>query len=114
MTSYRVVFAGGPAIGKTALILRRVKESFTEFNEATVGSDQYVITQTVTGPSGTPLTISLILVDTAGQEKFRSMAPFFFREANVVVLCYDISEKSSLEAVREFRRKAEDGAPAGK
>ena len=39
--------------------------------------------------------IHLLLYDTAGQEKFRSLIPMYTREANIIILVYDISRKES-------------------
>jgi Ras-related protein Rab-6A len=37
--------------------------------------------------------VRLLLFDTAGQEKFRSLIPMYIRDANIVILVYDITSK---------------------
>ena len=40
-------------------------------------------------------TIRLLLYDTAGQEKFKSLIPMYIRDANIIIVVYDISNKDS-------------------
>ena len=35
--------------------------------------------------------VRLLLFDTAGQEKFRSLIPMYIRDANIIILVYDIT-----------------------
>jgi small GTP-binding protein len=51
----------------------------------------------VTRPDGTCIRITLS--DTAGEERFRSIAPLYLADASVIVLCYDVSNTSSFESV---------------
>ena len=44
----------------------------------------------------------LLLWDTAGQEKFRSLIPAYLRDAHCAVLVYDIAEKKSFDAIEEW------------
>ncbi|KAF5301272.1 hypothetical protein FQA39_LY19102 [Lamprigera yunnana] len=41
-------------------------------------------------------------MDTAGQERFRSMAPLFYRSANVAVLVFDITNIDSFHNVKDW------------
>jgi small GTP-binding protein len=109
MSENRVVFAGGSAVGKTSLILRIAKQDFSEFTTSTVGNDVYPINVDVKGPKGNA-TVVLNLIDTAGQEKYRSLSSFFFRGARAAILCYDITRRDTLKDAREFYDTARDGA----
>jgi len=44
----------------------------------------------------------LKLWDTAGQEKYRSLSKIFYKDANVALLCFDISRKSTFEEIKIF------------
>ncbi len=37
--------------------------------------------------------LKLNIVDTAGQEKYKSMSPIFFRYANGAILVFDVTDK---------------------
>jgi small GTP-binding protein len=40
--------------------------------------------------------------DTAGQEKFRSLTPIYFREASVIIFAYSITSHESLQGLENF------------
>ena len=44
----------------------------------------------------------IILWDTAGQEKFRSLTKLYYNEAKVVLLVYDITNKKIFTAIGEY------------
>jgi Ras-related protein Rab-6A len=41
----------------------------------------------------------LLLWDTAGQEKFRSLIPAYLRDAHCAVFVYDVAERKSFEGI---------------
>ena len=57
-------------------------------------------------------TIKFEIWDTAGQEKYRSLAKVFYKNAAVCVLVYDITRKSSFEELKNYWvREIKDNAP---
>ena len=40
--------------------------------------------------------------DTAGQERYRSLAKVFYKNAAVCILVYDITRRSSLDAIKNY------------
>ncbi len=40
--------------------------------------------------------------DTAGQEKFRSMAKIFYKDANAVIFTFDITRRNSFEEIKNY------------
>lgn len=40
--------------------------------------------------------IRLLLYDTAGQEKFRSLIPMYIRDAQIIIIVYDITSNLQL------------------
>ena len=40
--------------------------------------------------------------DTAGQEKYRSLAKVFYQNAGAVIMVYDITRKSSFNALKDY------------
>ena len=47
-------------------------------------------------------TISFEIWDTAGQEKYRSLAKMFFKDATVALIVYDITNKKSFEEIKQY------------
>jgi small GTP-binding protein len=83
-TGYNVVFLGETSVGKTTLIHRQLGREFSPLHRATVGCQANSTTVQVLDR-----TVSLKLVDTAGQEKFISSIKFFARPAVVAAICFD-------------------------
>jgi Ras-related protein Rab-6A len=47
-------------------------------------------------------TLRLQLWDTAGQERFRTLIPSYIRDSAVTIIVYDVSSRSSFEAVSRW------------
>ena len=47
-------------------------------------------------------TIKFDIWDTAGQEKFRSLTPMYYRNSNAAIIVYDISNANSFERAQKW------------
>lgn len=90
----KIVFVGESAVGKTSII-----------NIANTGEMDYSICPTV-GASFVVnkydmenVQIKLNIWDTAGQEKYRSLVPMYYRDISVAFIVYSIDNRSSFMAV---------------
>lgn len=90
---YKVLVIGDQGIGKTTLIHRYIYDIFQENNEMTIGLDfQEKIVQV--SPEDK---IVLKIWDTAGSEKFHSIAQSFFTNCDGIILCFDTTDKKTFE-----------------
>ena len=95
--TYKVVFAGDAAVGKTSFINRLTKNRFISNLSSTLGVDFQVKTIRVDERN-----VAIQLWDTAGQERFRSVTRSYFRRADGVMLLYDITSDRSFLSVRQW------------
>lgn len=95
--TYKVVFAGDAAVGKTSFINRITKGVFMSNLSSTLGVDFQVKTIRVDDRN-----IAIQLWDTAGQERFRSVTKTYFRRADGVMLLYDVTSERSFTSVRHW------------
>ena len=72
--------------------------TFTGNSNATPGTS--LATKGVTTKDGK--TINLDLWDTSGQEKYRALTTIFYKDADCIVLGYDITNKSSFEDIKTY------------
>nr|XP_018903401.1 PREDICTED: ras and EF-hand domain-containing protein homolog isoform X1 [Bemisia tabaci] len=93
--TFKVVFAGDAAVGKSCFIHRFSKGVFTTRLSSTLGVD-FKVKSIKVGDKN----VALQLWDTAGQERFRSMTKNYFRRADGVVLLYDVTNERSFINVR--------------
>lgn len=103
--SEKVVFLGAPRAGKTSLIQRIVTEKFNGDIKPTVGA-AFFSKKLMLGDEE----ITLNIWDTGGQERYRSLAPMYFRGARAGIIVMDVTDRgttSESEAwVRQFRESA--------
>ena len=94
---YKLIVIGDENVGKTSIINRFKSNQFIGDYEPTVGLDFQSIPLIIDNQN-----ITLLLYDTAGQEKFRSLIPMYTRDAHIVILVYDISSKESFDHIPDW------------
>ena len=87
---YKLIFLGDQNVGKSSILNRFLNDTFVEEYQATIGLDFQSKNVQIENQD-----IHLLLYDTAGQEKFRSLIPMYTRDANIILLVYDITNKES-------------------
>lgn len=96
MKDYKIVLVGDAAIGKTA-ILRNIKGcEFEKRYISTIGCELHPI---VMKPSSA---VSYTFWDTPGQEKYSDKFTNYFKNANLVVLVYDITSSNSYKNIGKW------------
>ena len=105
----KIVMIGGPSVGKTCIIQRFYKSTFNESTTATIHAN--CVQKKVAIKGGTVL---LEVWDTAGQEKFRSISPLFFRNALACISVFDATSEESLNSCFDYINDFLDSEPDGK
>jgi len=95
--SFRVLVVGDPGVGKTSLIKRFTKGYFCENNTSTVGVDVDSRILDIQGDR-----VKLHCTDTAGQEKFRGLTQSYYRNADAVVLVFDITNRGTFASIPQW------------
>ena len=95
----KVVLIGESGVGKTSIIKQFTKHVFDEEMESSISSQ---FSSKIINIPDINKSIRFDLWDTAGQEKFRSLARIFYKDAEVVVFVFDITIKTSFEALQEY------------
>uniref|UniRef100_A0A8R1HMF1 Uncharacterized protein n=1 Tax=Caenorhabditis japonica TaxID=281687 RepID=A0A8R1HMF1_CAEJA len=84
VVTFKVMLLGDSCTGKTCLLIRYKDGAFLNNNFiSTVGIDYRIW-------------------DTAGQERFRSVTTSYYRDADALLLVYDIANRSSFENCRNW------------
>lgn len=96
-SAFKVVIVGNKAVGKSCLVLRVTKSQFSDTHSLTIGAA--FSAKTIGTPAGD---VKLHLWDTAGEEMYRAMTRTFYRGAQACVLCYDITDRATFEALSEW------------
>ena len=96
--SIKIVLIGESGVGKTSIISQFVNQVFQEDVE-TSSSGTY---NSKTLIYDNNKVLKLEIWDTAGQEKYRSLASMFYKEASAAILVYDITRKDSFEQIQQY------------
>lgn len=97
----KVRLAGDHGIGKTSLMTRFLDDSFQP-TQVTIDQEVKFKTCTALGE-----TFKVQLIDTAGQERFRTVTSSYYRGANGVLLTFDITSKESFDDLQEWLAEVE-------
>lgn len=106
--TFRVVFVGDAAVGKSSFIMRLSRGIFMPQLTSTLGVDFQTKNICIDNKN-----VSLQLWDTAGQERFRCITQSYFRKADGVMLMYDCTNEQSFLNVRQWMSDLEEVASRG-
>ena len=101
--NYKIVIIGDQHVGKTSILSRYKYEVIETAYAPTVGID--FLTKNVFLEDKT---VKLIMWDTAGQERFKSLIPSYLKNANCIILTYDISNKASFISLNKWLMDAKE------
>ena len=99
LTNYKVVLLGESNVGKTCIISRYVSNIFKWQLMVTTASN--FVTKIINLKDENK-TIKFEIWDTAGAERYRSLAKIFYQNANACILVYDITRKKSFEELKNY------------
>ncbi|CAK5094780.1 unnamed protein product [Meloidogyne enterolobii] len=89
---FTVMLLGDSCTGKTCILIRFKDNTFMNNNFiSTVGIDYRVW-------------------DTAGQERFRSLTASYYRDADALLLIYDVTNRASFEHIRDWLAQVKEYA----
>ena len=100
---YKIIFLGDQYVGKSSILNRFYQDKFEPDYQATIGLDFHSKNTEINGES-----IRLLLYDTAGQEKFKSLIPMYIRDANIILVVYDITVKETFIHTEHWVNETKD------
>ncbi|KAF7259563.1 hypothetical protein EG68_03231 [Paragonimus skrjabini miyazakii] len=92
---FRVIVIGDSMVGKSSFLRTFVEGRFSNVCDPTVGVDFYSRTVRVRSDKY----VKLQLWDTAGQEKFRSIAKSYYRNCVGVFILFDLTDRETFEHI---------------
>lgn len=101
--SCKVVIVGNGAVGKSSMIQRYCRGTFTKSYKKTIGVDFLEKQLRIHGED-----VRLMLWDTAGQEEFDAITKAYYRGAQACVVAFSTTDRDSLLAVKKWKKKVED------
>ena len=103
----KVVIVGDSSVGKTNLLSRFVNNSFNQNSRNTIGVDFSAVDLSINGQN-----IKAQFWDTAGQEKYRSIASAYYKNAQGIIITYDVTREQTFKNVNSwYNELREQGEP---
>ena len=98
---FKVVLIGESGVGKTSILLRYESNEFNSQQFSTLGLSYVNYVDKIILIDNNKK-IKLEIWDTAGQEKFRALAKAYYRNIDVGILVYDVTNKTSFEEIKNY------------
>ena len=95
----KVILIGESGVGKTCIIVRFIHGYFTENTTSTTGANY---ASKILEFKDYKKKLQYNIWDTAGQEKYRGLAKIFYKDADIAILVYDITNKKSFEELKKY------------
>ena len=94
----KIILIGDIAVGKTSIINRYVNNSFEENYQCTIQAEQ----QTKIVKEDENTYVKLIIWDTVGQEKFRSLTRQYYNGCQGAIIVFDLTNKKSFDYIQNW------------
>ena len=95
----KVILIGESGVGKTCIIIRFINKQFKDDTFST-SSSSYA--SKVLELEGYDKPLHFQIWDTAGQEQYRGLTKMFYKEAKIVILVYDITNRKSFDEIKNY------------
>jgi len=95
----KVLVVGDVATGKTSVIKRYVRNTFSKDYQTTIGVD-FALKRV--NANGTDMNVQLW--DIAGQERFSGLSRIFYTHAVAAIIVYDLFQRDSFESAAKWKK----------
>ncbi|KAK3145519.1 hypothetical protein QOZ80_3BG0253880 [Eleusine coracana subsp. coracana] len=104
---FKVVLIGDSGVGKSNLLSRFTRNTFSLDSKSTIGVEFATRTIQVEGR-----TLKAQIWDTAGQERYRAITSAYYRGAVGALLVYDVTKAATFDNVKRWLKELRDHADA--
>ena len=105
----QLIVVGESCVGKTSLLYKYSQGCFTQDHLATVGIEFFTKTEEINGRK-----ITVKIWDTAGQEQYKAITKNYYKNADGVIIVYDVTDRESFEKVQEWVQSISDNTDKDK
>lgn len=99
----QLILIGESSVGKTALLFQYNQKVFSNKSLSTVGVEYFTKEEKIDDKL-----IRIKFWDTAGQEKYKSLTQNFFKNADGVIIVYDITRRETFDKVNEWMKSIKE------
>ena len=92
-----ILLLGDSSVGKTSLMIRFTNNEFEDNGSSTIGIEFKNKKMQLNDKE-----ITLHILDTAGQERYRSIAKNFFRKGDGIIYVFDLTNEKSYKSIKNW------------
>ena len=97
---FKIITLGNSGVGKTSIIKRYV---FNQFEQNTISSIGVIFSfKDIKINNDDKIKVKLKLIDTAGQEKYRSLSKTYYKNADAVLFVFALNNEESFEEISDW------------
>ena len=102
--AFKILLLGDSSVGKTCFLKRYTDNTFQDAYLSTIGFDfKYKFVTLEEGK-----TVKVQLWDTAGEERFKTIAKSYYKGAHGIVLIYDVTNRKTYDNIRKWMNQIKD------
>ncbi|CAL6113612.1 Rab11 [Hexamita inflata] len=98
---YKLVLIGDSSTGKSSICRRLMNQGIDKIS-ATVNLEQHNLKFSAKTETGKLINVDLVIQDTAGMERFRSISQQYVRNADVILLVYSVNELQTISGAKQW------------
>lgn len=102
----KIVMLGAASTGKTSIVNRFAHDRFSQTSESTIGA-AFVSKILKTGDRE----VKLEIWDTGGSEKYRSLAPMYYRDTHAAIIVFDLTSSTTLDDAKIWLDELRERGP---
>ena len=99
----QLLIIGDSTVGKTSILSRFAYGTFNANYLATVGLDNFTKDETIDDKN-----VHIKIWDTAGQERFKALTKGFFRNAEGIMIVYDVTNQETFDSLKNWIQSIKD------
>ena len=103
---YKIILIGDSHVGKKTLFKKVSSGTFCDRNISTIGMDKRTLNfkdiEVDINGNKQKQDFNIILYDTAGQERYRSITKNYFHGSDIVFMIYDITNRKSFDDIESW------------
>lgn len=100
--NFKIVLIGNVSVGKSSIIKRFIHNEFNEKYTCTIGTESFNKTLLI----GENKNVNLRIWDTCGQEKFRTVTRQYYRDAQAILIVFDLTKKQTFDDLNSWYEEA--------
>ena len=94
---FKICLLGNYGTGKTSIMERKVKGTYNEYVESTIGAAFHTYRHTIDD-----MYMKIDVWDTAGSERYEALSPMYFRCTDTLLLVYDVNSNDCYNSIKKW------------